>query len=173
MGTPIAADGVLLVVVAVAVDANVAVSVAVAVGADVGSGVAMAVGADVTFGVAAAVAADVTFALAAAVAADVGSGVVVAMGADVGSGVAVLGSKGSATLREVIVPLGVASSQLKSELCGTAPGFGLNRSPLSCANVRPWPTLIGVLPSDSTTVPFVGSSVTSMLRGGPRSGFRC
>jgi hypothetical protein len=130
------------------------------VGADVGSGVAVAVRADIGSSVGVAVGADVGSGVAVAIGADVGSGVAVAIGADVTVGVAVLASKGSATLLEVVVPPGVASFQLKSELCGIAPRFGLNRRLLSCFNVRFWPTLIGVLPSASTTVPFVGSSIT-------------
>ena len=122
--------------VEVAVDVAVDVAVNVAVGAAVGSGVAVPIGADV------------------------GSGVPVAIGGDVTVGVAVLESKGSATLLEVVVPPGAVSFHLKSELCGIAPGFGLNRRPLSCVNVRFWPTLIGALPSASTTVPLAGSSAS-------------
>jgi hypothetical protein len=155
--------------VAVATCDVLLVSVAAAVGADVGSDVAVAVGADVGSGVAVAIGADIGSGVAVAIGADVGSGVAVAICGDVTVGVAELGSKGSATLLEVIVPPGAASFHLKSELCGIAPGFGLNRRLLSCVNVRFWPTLIGVPPSDSTTVPFVGSSVTCTVTEGDRA----
>ena len=89
---------------------------------------------------------------------------VVVTGAAVVAGVAlpVLVSNGRPTLLGIRAPPGITSSKLKCEFCGTA-GFGLKRSPAVCAGVRLCPTLTGVLPSDSTTVPFVGSSVTFMV----------
>ena len=95
-------------------------------------------------------------------------GAVVAIGADGGVGAGgtalVLGPVGTAMLIEVAGPPGTASVQLRTELAGAGPGvggapFGLNRSPPNSANERVSPTLTGVLPSASTTVPLVGSSV--------------
>jgi hypothetical protein len=47
----------------------------------------------------------------------------------------------------------------------------MTRNPAVSAGVKLWATLTGVLPSDSTTVPFVGSPATLNVTGeGPSLG---
>ena len=114
------------------------------VGAAVTAGAAVVVGAAVIAGAAVVVGAVVVGAVVAA-----------------GVMVFVFGSNGRLMLLGVCGLPGITSSKSKCELCATP--LGLNRSPAASAGVRLSPTLTGVLPSESTTVPFDGSPVTSML----------
>jgi hypothetical protein len=108
------------------------------------------------------------------------AGAAVVVGSVVAAGVMVFafGSNGRLMLCGMPGFPGVNSLKSNCELCATP--LGLYRNPAAWAGVSISPTLTGVVPSDSTTVPFIGNSVTareedgasletSMLRGVPKT----
>ena len=64
---------------------------------------------------------------------------------------------------DTVLPPGSDTVNAKVEFWSELSGVGLSSSPVSCATVRFSPTLTGVVPSASSTVPFDGSAVTVTL----------
>lgn len=72
----------------------------------------------------------------------------------------VLASNGRSILLRVGGVPGTSSSKVNCEPAATP--LDLNRNPAACAGVKLSPAVTGVLPSDCTILPFVGSAVARM-----------
>ena len=99
---------------------------------------------------------DPTFVLMLVVVAGVAVGISGAVDADI----VLLGPITRVAVADAVVPAGSDTVKAKVELVPKLSSDGMNFSPVSCATVNVSPTLTGVMPSASSTVPSEGSPVT-------------